>query len=205
MATVGEVRARSRGEIRTLVLDAARTSAVEHGWRAVRMGELATEVGVSRQALHQEFGAKAQLGSELLHREIDELLTGFATALAVHSDDVATAIREAATFALNAIIGNPLLQTVISGRGDETLLALLTTQSDWLIRQMAEVLRDWAVAEFPTISAARVEAMAEPISRLALSASVAPTAPTEGAARSLARVACLLLDVQDDGASTEQD
>ena len=83
MATVGEVRARSRGEIRTLVLDAARASAVDQGWRAVRMGELAGEVGVSRQALHQEFGAKAQLGSELVHREIDELVTGFATALAV--------------------------------------------------------------------------------------------------------------------------
>jgi len=199
MATIGDVRARSRGEVRTLVLDAARELAVEKGWRAVRMGELATAVGVSRQALHQEFGAKGQLGSELLHRELDELVTGFATALAEHSADIGTAIREAAIFALDAITANPLLQTVISGRGDETLLSLLTTRSDWMILRMSDVLREWAIAEFPTISATRLETMAEPICRLTLSASVTPTAPIEEAADSLARVACVLLGVEEIG------
>lgn len=199
MTTVGEVRARSRDEVRTLVLDAARRLAVEHGWRDVRMSELAAEVGVSRQALHQEFGAKAQLGSELLHREIDELVAGFASALADHSADVATAIREAAIFTLRAITSDPLLQTVISGRGDENLLALLTIRGDWMIQRMADVLRDWAVTEFPSISTARVEQMVEPICRLALSASVAPTAPIDEAASSLAQVACLLLGVATDG------
>lgn len=198
MTTVADVRARSRDEVRNLVLDTARNLAVEQGWGAVRMGELAAEVGLSRQALHNEFGTKGQLGSELLHREFDELVTGFATALSDHSADVATAIREAALFTLEAITGDPLLRTVISGRGDENLLALLTTRSDWLILRMAAVLRDWATTEFPSISAARVEEMVEPICRLALSTGVAPTAPLKEAADSLARVACLLLGVQDD-------
>lgn len=195
MKTVEEVRARSRAEVRGVVLDAARELAIAQGWRSVRMGELATRVGLSRQTLHQEFGAKGQLGAELLRREVEELRTGFASALAVHSADPATAIYEAATFALDAITSNPLLQTVISGRGDETLLSLLTSRSDWLIVQIAVVLREWAVAEFPMIPAERVDSMAEPIARLTLSAGLVPTEPTDQAARSLAEVACLLLGV----------
>lgn len=197
METVAQARAHSRAEVRRVVLDAARSLAVEQGWRAVRMGALAEQVGVSRQALHQEFGAKAELGAALLDREVDELIGGFATTLADHSDDVATAIREAATFTLEAVTADPLLQTVISGRGDETLLALITIRGDWMIRRVAEVVRDWAIAEFPAIPPARVEAMAEPIARLALSTGVSPTEPIEEAARNLARVTCVLLGVPE--------
>lgn len=196
MKTVAAVRARSRSEVRDLVLDVARDLTVEHGWRSVRLAELATRVGLSRQALHQEFGAKNQLGAEMLRREIDQLVDGFAAALVDHSADVATAIKEAAAFALEAIGGDPLLQTVISGRGDETLLSLLTSRGDWLISRVAEVIRDWATTEFPGLDPARVAAMAEPLARLALSNAVAPTAPVEQTARSMSEVACLLFGVE---------
>lgn len=195
VTTISDVRARSRAEARAVVLDAAREVAITQGWRAVRMGDLANRVGVSRQALHQEFGAKGQLGAALLHREIDELVAGFATALADHPSDVRTAFRDAAAFALTAIDGDPLLQTVISGRGDETLLALLTSRGDWLILRVAEVIREWATAEFTELSPDRVATMAEPLARLALSNAVAPTAAIDEAAESLAEVACLLLGV----------
>lgn len=197
MTTIIDVRARSRAEARAVVLDAARDLAVTQGWRAVRMGDLANRVGVSRQALHQEFGSKGQLGAALLHREADELVEGFATALADHPADVRTAFRDAAAFALSAIDGDPLLQTVIGGRGDETLLALLTSRGDWLILRVAEVIREWATAEFAELSPARVETMAEPLARLALSTAVAPTVSIEEAAESLAHVACVLLGVDD--------
>ena len=71
MATVAELRERARDEARRrtrdLVLDAARATTLESGWRAVRMGALATEVGLSRQALHAEFGTKADRKSTRLN------------------------------------------------------------------------------------------------------------------------------------------
>lgn len=197
MNTVGEARARGRDDARRLILDAARDLAVEQGWRAVRMGELATRVGISRQALHQEFGAKPQIAAALVHREITELLDGFATALADHSDDVYTAFVQAATFTLEAIAGNPLLQIVISGQGDETLLALITTRGDWMIRQVADVIQEWGTTEFPDLPADRLREMAVPVARLALSMGVVPMAPIPEAAAELARAACLLIGHPD--------
>ena len=115
MKTVADVRDRARLGVRDVVLDAARQVTLEQGWRAVRIGALATQVGLSRQSVHLVFGTKAQLGSDLVHREIEQLLTGIGAALDAHPGDPLACIREAATVTLTSMAENPLLQIIISG------------------------------------------------------------------------------------------
>lgn len=205
MTTAADLRARARDEaradVRNLVLDAARAVTLEQGWRAVRMGALAAEVGISRQSLHLEFGTKAAVGSELVHREIDDLLGGLTDAFAEHAGDPLTAMRQAAAHTLASLADNPLLQLVIGGGGDQDLLALLTTRGDWILRQATEVLRTWALRDLPMIDPERLDAMAEQVVRLTLSHGLTPTAPREESVERLVRVAAILVGLPDPGLS----
>lgn len=197
--TVADVRDRARAGVRDVVLDAAREVTIDQGWRAVRIGALATQVGLSRQSVHLVFGTKAQLGSDLVHREIDQLLTGIGAALDAHPGDPLACIREAATVTLTSMAENPLLQIIISGGGDEDLLALLTSRGDWILRQATELLHTWAARELPDVEPARIASMAEPVVRLCLSHGVTPTQPIPDAADSLVRISCLLIGLPDPG------
>lgn len=186
-----------RAALRDAVLDAAREVALTSGWRSVRMGALATQAGVSRQTLHAEFGTKAQVASDLVHREIAHLLAGISAALDTSPDDPSAAIREAADYTLRAMEQNPLLQIVIGGGGDEDLLALLTTRGDWILREATQVLCDWARRHLPTLDQARVEQWAEPIVRLTLSHGLTPTMPRARAVEQLAHTATVLVGLDD--------
>ena len=199
MKTIADVRERARLGVRDVVLDAAREVTLEQGWRAVRMGALATQVGLSRQSLHVEFGTKAQLGSDLVHREIELLLTGIGAALDAHPGDPIACIREAATVTLTSMAQNPLLQIIIGGGGDEDLLALLTSRGDWILTSATALLQTWAARELPDVDPARIEAMAEPVVRLCLSHGVTPTRPIPEAADSLVEISCLLVGLPTPG------
>ena len=73
-----ETREFGRTRLRELALDAAREVALDRGWAAVRMGEVALAVGISRQSLHAEFGTKGDLGHALVVRETSAYFDGVA-------------------------------------------------------------------------------------------------------------------------------
>ena len=77
-----ETRAFGRARLRELALDAARDIVLTRGWGAVRMGAIATAIGISRQSLHGEFGTKDELGDALVLRETAAFLDGVASRLA---------------------------------------------------------------------------------------------------------------------------
>lgn len=84
-----ETRAFGRARLRDVALDAAREVVLERGWSAVRMGAIATTIGISRQSLHAEFGTKDDLGNALVMRETAEFFDGVAVRLAEHPGDLA--------------------------------------------------------------------------------------------------------------------
>ena len=53
-----ETRAFGRARLRELALDAAREVVLDRGWSAVRMGSIATAVGISRQSLYSYLKAE---------------------------------------------------------------------------------------------------------------------------------------------------
>ncbi len=196
MTTVAELRAETRAtaraRLRDLALDAARAAAIERGWSAVRISEVAAVIGTSRQTLHTEFGTKDNLGQALISREATLFVGGVAQRLAAHPGDLGAAAYDAARFALLAAATNPLLQTALSSAdGDDgTLLPSLTTRSEPLISRGVELVSAWFISQWPDTNSNDVRTMAESLVRLVISHAIAPTATPEVAAGDIALAAC---------------
>ena len=193
-----ETRANARARLRDLALEAARTATLEHGWSAVRMGSVAAAIGASRQTLHTEFGTRDNLGHALVMREVTMFLDGVAQRLAAHPGDLAGAVFDAATFALQVAAANPLLQTALSAAdtGGDSLLPSLTTRSEPLLRRGDELVGNWVRSQWPDGNPDDIRIMVDTVVRLVVSHAIAPTVAPETAAGDIAHVACRCFDSQ---------
>jgi AcrR family transcriptional regulator len=102
MSETPNFQAEVRRLLRDRVLDAAYTLVCTEGWRAVNMSRIAAAVGISRQVLYKEFGAKQALGEALVQRETDQFIAGVISAMRAHPDDVAAGLAAGAAFTLRA-------------------------------------------------------------------------------------------------------
>jgi len=196
-----ETRAFGRARLRELALDAARDVVLDRGWAAVRMGAIATAVGISRQSLHGEFGTKEELGDALVMRETTTFLDGVQARLAEHPGDLAGGVADAAEFMLSATRDDPLLQTILTrtpaNGGDQSLLPLLTTRGEPLIEHAVRIVCGWVTEQGKLANPADVRLMSESVVRLAQSHLLTPTKTPSEAARDLALVACRCLRLPD--------
>ncbi|MFJ4769120.1 TetR/AcrR family transcriptional regulator [Streptomyces uncialis] len=99
---------------RESLLDAARTALVCRPWSAVRMVDVATAAGVSRQTLYNEFGGKDGLGRALVRREIDAVLTGADHALAGYRE-AGERLPALAEWLVRAARGNSVVRAALTG------------------------------------------------------------------------------------------
>ncbi|WP_375481341.1 TetR family transcriptional regulator [uncultured Mycobacterium sp.] len=190
-----QTRAIARARLRDLALDAARQVVAERGWGAVRMGAIAAAIGTSRQTLHGEFGTKDELGLALIVRETSAFFDGVAERLNRHRGDLAGAVEDAAAFALQAIADDPLLQTALTGAaGDVSMLPLLTTRSEPLMRKAIDLFGNWVSGQWPDRDPDAVGIMVESVVRLVFSHAMAPTKAPGDAARDVAFAARRFLD-----------
>ena len=191
-----ETRAFGRARLRELALDAAREVVLDRGWSAVRMGSIAAAVGISRQSLHAEFGTKDDLGDALVMREVSIFFDGMVERLERHRGDLAGAVRDAGGYMLDAVRGNPLLQTILTrapAQGDFSLLPLLTTRGEPLIGRAADIFGSWVTEQWPGTDGDDTRLMVESVVRLALSHILTPTLPPSEVADRLAVLACRCL------------
>ena len=196
-----ETRAFSRARLRELALDAARDVVLDRGWASVRMGAIASAVGISRQSLHGEFGTKDELGDALVMRETTTFLDGVQARLTKHPGDLAGGVADAAEFMLSATRDDPLLQTILTRTpaigGDQSLLPLLTTRGEPLIDHAMQIVGSWVTEQCPPANLADVRLMVESVVRLAHSHLLTQTRTPSDAARDLALVACRCLRLPD--------
>lgn len=191
-----ETRAYGRARLRELALDAARRVVLERGWAAVRMGAIATEIGISRQSLHAEFGTKDDLGNALVLRETAEFFDGMRTRLADHPGDLAGAVSAAVCYMVSVARGNPLLETILTrapAGADMSLLSLLTIHGEPLIENAVTIVCEWVGEQWPSADPADVRLMVESVVRLCLSHILTPTKTPAEVAADLAVVACRCL------------
>lgn len=196
-----ETREFGRNRLRELALDATREVVLDRGWAAVRMGEVAAAVGVSRQSLHAEFGTKEDLGQALVMREASEFFGELADRLEAHPADLAGGVADAALFIVSVSRDNPLLQTILTrapaNGGDVSLLPLLTTRGEPLLGRAAEILSGWVVRQWPQAEPADVALMVDTVVRVGISHILTPTKPESEVADELALLACRCLRQPD--------
>lgn len=196
-----ETRAYGRARLRDLALDATRDVVLDRGWAAVRMGAIATMVGISRQSLHAEFGTKDDLGNALVMRETAEFFDGMRSLLAEHPGELAAGIAAAAQYMLVVAHDNPLLQTILTltpaNGGDVSLLSLLTIRGEPLIDHAVEVVGEWVREQWPSANPEDIRVMVESVVRLGLSHILTPTRDPRDVANDLALLACRCLRLPD--------
>jgi AcrR family transcriptional regulator len=184
---------------RDSLLDAAFTALDSRPWTGVRMVDVASAAGVSRQTLYNEFGSKEGLARALVRREADAYLTGVEEALTGASEP-GERLAAAAVWTVRAARRNPLIRAALTGCWGERLPAPecpgppacrrsgaadrpfspveLPSPADLLGRVRDRAVRLLA-ADRPQQEAAELGLACETAARLALSYVVAPAPPGE--------------------------
>jgi AcrR family transcriptional regulator len=192
-------RESNRARLRATLVEAARELTIERGWAAVRMADVATAAGVSRQTVYNEFGGRPGLAEALAAAEVTKFVAAMRADFFGSGADARAAVQTAAAHALIEAQRNPLVRAVLtSGRGGaDDLLPYLTTRSGMVLDAAGAVIREWAATFHPNCSADAVQLAAESLVRLTVSHLVLPLAPPAATASALAEVFARLLCASD--------
>ncbi|MFB6991046.1 MULTISPECIES: TetR/AcrR family transcriptional regulator [unclassified Streptomyces] len=105
---------------RDALLDAALSALATLPWSAVRMVDVASAAGVSRQTLYNEFGGKDGLARALVRGAADDYLTGVDRALR-SVDDPRDGPAATAAWTVRAVRTNALVRGLLTGCWGERL------------------------------------------------------------------------------------
>lgn len=177
--------------LRERLIAAAIRFTSDHGWSALTMAKLADRVGVSRQTVYNELGAKPQLAEAMVMTELDRFLATVDGAFAAHPDDLVGAVRESAHTVLVLAEESPLLRAVLASRqgAESDLLPLLTTHSAPLLDTARELIRRHVAGYRLRLEPERVESLIDMVVRLVLSHVMQPGGDAEEIAESIAWIA----------------
>lgn len=176
-ASGGSFRSRMHELLRTSILDAAWERAARLDWADVRIADLAEEVGVSRQTIYNEFGAKDQLGAALFRREL-EVFTSGVLSVTEAASDFRTAIRDSFAWMLTEARRHPILERMLETArrgGGESLLPVLTVRADVILVPLRSDLAAAYTERWPGTGLRRAELAADTLVRFGLSQVVLPT------------------------------
>jgi AcrR family transcriptional regulator len=107
---------------RESLLNAALAALAELPWSGVRMVDVASAAGVSRQTLYNEFGSKDGLARALVRREADTYLHGVERLLAQQAG-AADRLASVAEWTVGEARARPLLRALLTGCWGERLPA----------------------------------------------------------------------------------
>jgi len=206
MSDAPNFQAEVRQLLRDRVLDAAYALVCAEGWRAVNMSRIAATVGISRQVLYKEIGAKQALGEALVERETNRFITGVISAMRDHPDDVAAGLAAGAAFTLRAGADDSLVKaTLTRAREAETgLIPLLTVGPRPVLAGAIDAIAT-AVREFydlPDPIDRRLKSIVEVDVRLTLSHLLQPMSTIDDAAQQIYTTVRALFDAATAQAAT---
>ena len=186
---------RPSGALRDRIVRAAVAMTTESGWSAVTMGALAERVGVSRQTVYNEVGAKAGLAEAIILHELDGFLGVVTRAFDDHPDDLVAAIRAATRHVLELAEDNRLLHAVVSAThgADTELLPLLTTHAHSLLAAAKLVVAERVTPYDVGLVGPRLEAGIDMIVRVVLSHVMQPSGTPADTADDIAWIAARVL------------
>lgn len=173
--------------LRESLLDAAADLLVERGYRAVRMRDVASAAGVSRQTVYNEFGDKWGLAQAVVIRDNERYLDGIDAVLSEHAD-VYSAVVAAVTFTMETSADDQLKKAVLTGAGGDEMLPLLTTQAEPVLFAASARIAEHALRQWPDLDRAALTEIADAAVRLTMSHIMLPSGPPEAFAHFVARM-----------------
>lgn len=198
MSTAPNFQAEVRQLLRERILDSAYALVCAEGWSAVNMSRIAATVGIGRQALYKEIGAKQALGQALVQRETSRFITGVVTAIRAHPDDVAVGLAAGADFTLRTGADDPLVSATLTRANDTEpgLTPLLTEGAAPIlagaIDAMAAAVR--ASHDLPDAIEAQLNSIVEVDVRLTLSHLLQPMGSIDDAVQQILTTLRALFD-----------
>jgi AcrR family transcriptional regulator len=178
---------RMRRQLRDELLDAAYDAIVAGGYDGLRMGDIATRTGVSRQTVYNELGDKWSVLQAVANRETERFLLEVHEALNAHADPI-DALRAAVERALTLAADNPLLKAALTAPGSDQASQLLTTRGEQILELSHQRLDAHVRENWPAVPAADVTTCVDIALRVVLSHIVSPAAPAADVADQVARV-----------------
>lgn len=192
MGDITRFSERTKASLREALLDAATELLPERGYAALRMADVATRAGVSRQTVYNEFGNKAALVQAVVLRTTSEFLEGIRHRVE-HSEDLLAGIRQAVVYTVehareNRLVTAALGTKTLDTEAGEDLLPLLTTKGEPILTAATELAAEQYREFEPALSAASATLLAETVVRLSLSHLVMPSHTADEAAAAVVAV-----------------
>ncbi|KOV89861.1 hypothetical protein ADL03_03130 [Nocardia sp. NRRL S-836] len=172
-------------DITELLIEAGAELLAAHGFHGLRMIEVASRAGVSRQTVYNEFGNKEGLVQAVAAHHTEEYLTGIAHRLR-QDPDPWEAMRSAFRFTFEQTERDRLVSAVLTGQDAEDLLPFLTIRGHPVLFQATEVIERHLSEHFP---GKHVRFTAETTVRLALSHLLMPSGDLDSAMDAVVTVA----------------
>ncbi|MEU5695755.1 TetR family transcriptional regulator [Actinosynnema sp. NPDC020468] len=160
-------------ELTRSLLDAAAGLVASHGARGLRMADVATRAGVSRQTVYNEFGNKDRLVQAVTLHKAAEFADGMRVRLAAEADP-ARGLREAFEYVFALADSDPMARAVLTGANSGDMLPMVTTQGLPVLLLVTDVLQEHLAPRLPDLPEARVRLVAETTTRIALSHLLTP-------------------------------
>ena len=176
----------ARALLRDTLLDGASDLLRERDWDAITMADIAAAAGVSRQPLYRHFGSRDEFAQALFLREADRFLADVEQAVNSNLHDPVAALAAAFDVFLTGAAEHPLIRSVVSGEGNESLLPYVTTQGEPVVGTAAARLAEVISAGWPQVDRAAIDLLAECVVRLAISYAALPHGPAGMTAASVA-------------------
>jgi AcrR family transcriptional regulator len=181
--------------MRERIVEAAAAMTAETGWSGVTMAALAERVGVSRQTIYNEVGAKPGLAEAMILHELDRFLSVVVRAFDDHPGDLVDAIRAASAGVLDLAEDNQLLHAVVSAThgADTELLPLLTTHAESLLAAAKLVVAERVAPYDVGLDGRQLDAAIDMVVRVVLSHVMQPSAAPTDTADDIAWIAARVL------------
>jgi AcrR family transcriptional regulator len=176
----------ARELLRDSLLDGASDLLQQRDWSEITMADIAAAAGVSRQTLYSEFGSRPEFAQAIFLREADRFLMAVEEAVNSRLDDPVAALAAAFDVFLTAAADDPVIRSVVSGEGNDSLLPYVTTQGQPVVEQAAHRLAAVISAGWPKVDDEAIALLAECVVRLAISYAALPKGPAGMTAASVA-------------------
>jgi AcrR family transcriptional regulator len=187
----GGYRVAARDLLRASLLDAAGELLQDAPWTEISMAAIATQAGVSRQTLYNEFGSRDVFAQTFALRAADRFLNEVEEAFTSSPDDPYRALEIGFTRFLELAESDPMVRhIVVRDAGADELLSLFTSRGGPVVDLATERLAAKMVETWPQATPAAAKTLAEGLVRLGIShAGLSNGTPQESALEVLALVA----------------